>query len=277
MIFTLLQGRSIDMNPTSSIKRNLVIYTVGALSIASMGGIVTANGNEAGGLLFILSPIGMMVLLRFFGGDGWQDAGIGLKLKEQWRWYLFSVFAYPITFLIVLTVGVIIGVTKVNADINAALPVFFTGFASQLIPRMIFAMFEEWGWRGYLEPRLVALNVPDLKRHVLVGFIWAIWHFPLILSTSYTEIPYSIFFPIFVLGVIAAAVVYGQVRKISGSVWTAVVMHGVANAVAWSLIETDLITIDNKLLANIAPESILMIVLWMALGGWLLSRRNKAD
>ncbi len=84
---------------------------------------------------------------------------------------------------------------------------------AQFIPRMLFALAEEWGWRGYLEPRLTALHVPDVPRHLFVGVIWALWHFPLILSTDYTTMPYFIFLPLFVIGVVVAAIVYGQLRK----------------------------------------------------------------
>jgi len=263
------------INQNKKIKRNIVIYIIGVLCLATIGGLVTASGNEVGGLIFIIGPILMVILLRFFGGDGWKDAGLKLNLKENWRWYLFSLVAYPISMAVVILLGVMLGVTEINGNLNSLLPAFLAGFATQLIPRMLFAMFEEWGWRGYLEPRLAALNVPDSRRHLFVGVIWAVWHFPLILSTPYTEIHYAVFLPIFVVGVVVSAVVYGQLRKASGTVWTSVLMHGTANAVAWAILQDDLITFNNKLLANIAPESILVILLWGALGWWM-SYRHKA-
>lgn len=183
------------MNQNSKIKRNIVAYIIGVLFLATIGGVITASGNEIGGLVFIISPILMMVLLRSFGGDGWKDAGLSPNIKENWHWYLFSLLVYPVIMTMIIVLGIILGVTKVNGNLNSLLPVFIAGFAVQLIPRMIFAMFEEWGWRGYLEPRFVALGIPDTRRHLFVGSVWALWHFPLILSTDYTEIPYAIFFP----------------------------------------------------------------------------------
>ena len=262
------------MNPNNKIKRNVVFYIIGVLSLAAIGGLVTASGNEAGGLIFIIGPILMAVLLRFFGGDGWKDAGLNLSLKGNWRWYLFGLFAYPISMTLVIVIGMVLGITKVNDNFNTQWQAFLVGFATQLIPRILFAMFEEWGWRGYLEPRLAALNVPDSRRHLFVGLIWSVWHFPLIISTPYTEIHYAIFLPVFMVGVIISAIVYGQLQKASGTVWTAVLMHGIANAVAWAIIQNDLITFNNKLLANIAPESILMILLWGTLSWWMLYRRK---
>lgn len=261
------------MNQNDKIKRNIVIYSVGVLLLATIGGVITANGNEVGGLLFILSPLLMMLLLRFFGGDGWKDAGLHLNLRGNWHWYLFSLLAYPITMAIVILSGILLGMTHLNGNLDSLLTAFLAGFATQLLPRMVFALCEEWGWRGYLEPRLTALNVPELPRHLWVGLIWAIWHFPLIFSTDYTEIQYALFLPIFVIGVTITAIVYGQLRKVSGTVWTSVLMHGSANTVAWTIIQNNSITFNSKLLAYIAPESILMILLWGILSWWMLFRR----
>jgi uncharacterized protein len=262
------------MNQNSKIKRNIVIYIIGVLCLATIGGAVTASGNDIGGLIFIISPILMMVVLRFFGGDGWNDAGLSLHIKDSWQWYLFSLLVYPIIMTMVIMLGVILGVTKINGNLNSLLPVFIAGFAGQLIPRIIFAVFEEWGWRGYLEPRFVALGVPDTQRHLFVGAVWALWHFPLVLSTPYTEIPYAIFFPFFVVAILLTAIVYGQLRKASGTVWTSVVMHGIGNAFGWAILENNLLTFNNKLLANPTPESIVSIVIIGVLGWWMLYKRK---
>jgi membrane protease YdiL (CAAX protease family) len=35
---------------------------------------------------------------------------------------------------------------------------------------------EEYGWRGYLLPKLLPLG--ELRASLLVGVIWGVWHFP---------------------------------------------------------------------------------------------------
>ena len=102
------------MNQNRNIKRNIVIYVIGVLFLATIGGVITASGNEIGGLIFIVSPMLMMVLLRFFGGDGWKDAGLRPNIKESWQWYLFSLFVYPIVMTMVIMLGVMSGVTQMN-------------------------------------------------------------------------------------------------------------------------------------------------------------------
>lgn len=262
----------------SKVRRNIVIFVLGAYALSIVGGVLMAAGNDVGGLVFVIGPFLMMVLLRFFGGDGWRDAGLGLKLKDGWGWYVFSLLVYPLTFVVVIALGMLAGLTTFNQTFSDLLPLLLGGFAANLIPRTVFALFEEWGWRGYLEPRLSALGVPDLRRHLIVGLIWAVWHFPLILATDYTEVPLAVFLPLFVIGVVVAAVVYGQVRKASDTVWTAVLTHGIANALAFAIIDNNLMTFSNKVLAYIAPESVLTIVLWGLMGWWLLRyTRSRAN
>jgi uncharacterized protein len=264
------------MSQNNKIKRNVAIYVICVWLLAMIGFVIAATVNGAGALLFFAGPMVMAVLLRFFGGDGWKDAGLGLKLKERWHWYLFSLLVYPIAITMVIALGVLFGMTTVNGDLYTLLPAFIVSMAGQFIPRMLYALFEEWGWRGYLEPRLAALGIPDLRRHVFVGLIWAIWHIPLILSTNYTNISYAIFLPLFVISVIFTAIVYGQLRKASGTVWTAVLMHGVANTFGSAIFQTDVMTFHNTLMANAAPESILSIFLFGALAWWMLYRQKAS-
>ena len=45
-----------------------------------------------------------------------------------------------------------------------------------LIPECIVAFGEEYGWRGYLLPRLMPLG--EIKASLIVGVIWSLWHLP---------------------------------------------------------------------------------------------------
>lgn len=263
------------MEHKNKIKRNILIYILGVYILSIIGGLLLVGGNEAGGLVFIIGPILMMVLLRSFGGEGWRDAGLKPNFKRSWRWYLFSLLLFPVVFIVIIALGIIFGITTLNGSLTSLLPVFMAGVAAQFIPRTMFAMFEEWGWRGYMEPRLAALGVPDLKRHLFVGLIWAGWHFPFILSTNYTDINYLIFFPMFVIGVLILAVIYGQIRKRSNTVWTVVLLHGISNTIGWAFYDSKMITINNKILANFTPESVFAIILLGLVAWFLLTRFSK--
>lgn len=87
---------------------------------------------------------------------------------------------------------------------------------------------EEWGWRGYLLPRLLPLG--QWRALVLGGVIWGLWHAPLILlGYNYPQHP--------VLGIllftgvcVLLGILLGWMRLATGSIWSAVLAHGSINA-----------------------------------------------
>lgn len=251
------------------IVRNVVIYTAGVMSLSTAGGIVLAGGAEVGALVFVIGPLLMAVLLRTFGGDGWADAGLRLG---SLRWYPFAFLLFPATFGLILAGGALTGSIAFTGTVGALL----AAAGIELVPRLVFAGFEEWGWRGYLESRLAALGVPDLRRHVLVGLTWAVWHIPYIIATpAYTELSPAIFAPLLLTSVVAMAVVYGQLRRASGSVWPVVIAHGTGNVLAFPLALGGFAEFQHPALLATRPENLLFIALWASIGWMMIKRRKK--
>ena len=247
--------------------RNLIIYTVGVMALSVAGGVVMAGGAEGGALLFLMGPLLIAVLLRTFGGDGWSDAGLRLG---KWPNHVFALLVFPATFGLILGVGALTGSIIITGTVGA----FLAAAAVELAPRLVFAGFEEWGWRGYLEPRLAELGVPDLRRHLLVGVIWAVWHIPYIVNVAdYSELSPLILAPLLLTGVMVMAVVYGQLRKVSGSVWPVVLAHGMGNILAYPLVFGDLAQFEHPALLATRPESLLFIALWAGIA-WAVMRRK---
>lgn len=258
------------MTDQSRIRRNIAVYVVGVMLLSTAGGAVLARGNEVGGLIFIASPILVSAALRTAAGDGWENAGLRPRIRGNVGWYALSVLVYPATFVIVVSLGAAAGLVDFNVPTGSVPGLFAAGLAVQFVPRMLFAVFEEFGWRGYLDPQLAALGLSDIHRGIAVGLAWAVWHVPFILTTEYTDVPLRVFLPLFTVGVVVAALVYGQIRKYSGSVWPAVVMHGVANAVAWAIVGQDILAFSNRAVVSLAPESAVTIGVWSILALWLL-------
>ncbi|MEU4534653.1 CPBP family intramembrane glutamic endopeptidase [Streptosporangium sp. NPDC023825] len=92
------------------------------------------------------------------------------------------------------------------------------------------AFGEEWGWRGWMLPRLTPLGT---WRALLVsGVIWGLWHFPLTLrGYNYPELG-AWAAPMFVVFCVTFGALLGWLRLYSGSVWPAVVGHGSLNSSA---------------------------------------------
>ena len=93
----------------------------------------------------------------------------------------------------------------------------------------IFAFGEEWGWRGFLLPKLLPLGQwPAL---ILTGTLWGIWYSPVVLlgynyplHPKFGVLLMTIFCVIF-------GVLLGWLRLATGSVWPAAIGHGALNAV----------------------------------------------
>ncbi|MFF5204807.1 CPBP family intramembrane glutamic endopeptidase [Streptosporangium sp. NPDC000396] len=90
------------------------------------------------------------------------------------------------------------------------------------------AFGEEWGWRGWLLPRLMPLGT--WRALLISGVIWGAWHAPLTLrGYNYPELG-AWAAPMFVVFCVAFGSLLGWLRLYSGSVWPAVVGHGALNA-----------------------------------------------
>jgi membrane protease YdiL (CAAX protease family) len=88
---------------------------------------------------------------------------------------------------------------------------------------------EEYGWRGYLQDEMVKIGV--LPGVLLVGLVWGLWHFPVILRGVHTYPPswagLSLGIALFVLWGIVQSYAVLKTR----SIWIAAFMHGVVNSV----------------------------------------------
>ena len=150
---------------------------------------------------------------------------------------------------------------------------FAATFLAQLLPRFSFAFFEEMGWRGYLEAEFIKLNLGYFKRHLIVGLVWAVWHLPFILYMSSSNLPYSIFIPMFFTGVVVLAFILGQLLEKTGSIWPGIIFHGMSNTVAWAVLSSKIVVVNNPILFNITPESVLGILLFATIAYLIIRKR----
>jgi membrane protease YdiL (CAAX protease family) len=89
------------------------------------------------------------------------------------------------------------------------------------------AFGEEIGWRGFLHS---AIPFAPLKKYLLIGIIWAAWHWPLIVFGDYatSDKPWlNVFF--FTVSVMSISVFMGYMRDKTGSVLPATVTHAAHN------------------------------------------------
>jgi len=98
-----------------------------------------------------------------------------------------------------------------------------------LIRAMSTALGEEIGWRGFLAPRLTAA-VGFVPATLLTGAIWALWHMPILVFSTYNGGGDTAFeMASFAVSVIAMSGVFAWLRLDSRSLWPAASLHASHN------------------------------------------------
>jgi membrane protease YdiL (CAAX protease family) len=96
------------------------------------------------------------------------------------------------------------------------------------------AFGEEWGWRGWLLPRLQVLG--RWQGLLLHGVIWGLWHAPVIVQGhNYPKHPVLGVLMMVVFCVLLGALL-GWTRLATGSIWPAVLSHGVLNGLGGGVV-----------------------------------------
>src|SRR5215204_2611239 len=173
----------------------------------------------------------LVVTREGYSKEGWKSLGLHrLGLNVWW-------IAFGVTLLITVAASAVVWATPL-----ASFVVPEGGILNSLIQFLIlvgvfaltFALAEEIGMRGYLQPRLMSLG--RTRALALVGLVFATWHTPLNLLTPIFPVGNkSISLPLFYATVVAASFVYGYLRLYTGSVWPASLAHAVHNA-AWGIL-----------------------------------------
>jgi len=243
----------------------LVLYlTVGATDL-----IVAAS---VANLIFISTPALANVATRLMTREGRQHLWLWPKFRRGWPFYLAAIL---LPFLAAVVGGTIFYLVfpgsfdptlgkvrefytaySVAADTNpwmAFVLITLQASVNWLLVNGLLSMGEEFGWRAYLLPKLMArftgaepaggseVNpVPAglyasaaRKASVLIGLIWGVWHWPLYLMglrlTPDFPMLYLLVYPV---STICMSVLLCWVTLRSGSVWPASIGHGFINGAA---------------------------------------------
>jgi membrane protease YdiL (CAAX protease family) len=185
--------------------RNIIIFAILVNVLAWLGPVLGGDPITPGPgfLVWATAPILSVLVMKFLLRD---KVSLGFKptFRGNGRWYALSIFAFPVAIVVVLALGLLLGASTIS---NFTLPTFVTAMIPLAVTFFIFAFIEEVGWRGYLAPKVYGLN-DRLLGHVLVGVIWASWHFPYLRELwAHTSEGEVTLLPRFILGTIVFAVV----------------------------------------------------------------------
>lgn len=152
------------------------------------------------GLVYAVGVLGMLVpaiahaLTRFLTKEGYDDIYMQLNMKGNMKYYLASFLVKLADAFVVIFVLWRIYLPEFRAkDIfcgnKDGMAVFLTQFALTLV--LIISFFgEEWGWRGYMMPKLLKIMSKPVAI-VVGGIIWGLWHAPLTVSGHNFGLDYS--------------------------------------------------------------------------------------
>ncbi len=249
--------------------RNIVIvalFTVGGGWLGIWLNNVTGNTQppmqSLGALIWLTSPALAGILLRAFGGDGWKDSGFELNLLSGWRWYLVAFLVYPLAALLIF--GLALALKAISADgfVQQGLGAYVSAVGVMIAGSLIKNIFEEFAWRGYLTPRLDSAKVHPILNHLIVGILWWSWHLPYYyyfldksVLDGYLATSLPVFIVIAIIGLFPTAILFGELRLISKSVWPAFILHNVINGLSMPLIINGFIKLNGPMGVIFTPTN----------------------
>lgn len=261
--------------------------------------------------IFILSPGAANIITRLITREGWKNTWLRPNFQRGWRFYL-AAWLLP---LLAVIVGAAIFFLLFPQTFDPTLSQIRSMQVSQpslagMQPWMILALLlvqilfigltinavasigEEFGWRAYLLQKLVERFTKDetatfpaprkmtsgaFKAAALVGVIWGVWHWPLLLM-SYA---YGLVQPssppldplVYLVFTTAVSVLLSWATLRSGSVWPAAVGHGMNNST--SVLPAYLSTGANYPLLGPLPTGLISALGYVALALALFISRKR--
>ncbi len=199
---------------------------------------------QAFGAFGMFAPALAHLLTRIFTKEGFKDLKLFPNFKGNMRYYLAAV-GVKILESIVITLmfaGIFLkgenvfllgeggtGIALLLAQISYSVIIFFPAFG------------EEWGWRGYMMPKLTEL-MPKPAAVITGGVIWGLWHAPLTVSghnfgTDYPGFPFLGIACMCGLCIVSNAF-FTLLTEKTGSIYPASIAHMVNNNCSPAMVMT---------------------------------------
>jgi uncharacterized protein len=216
----------------------------------------------------------LVVTREGYSKEGWKSLGLHrLGLGVWW-------IAFGVTLLITVAASAVVWATPL-----ASFVVPEGGIINPIIQFLIFvgiytvwfALGEEIGMRGYLQPHLMSMG--RTRALFLVGLVWGTWHMPLFFlapAIGLLKGNLLLFFPLFYGTVVAASFLYGYLRIYTGSIWPASIAHSVHNA-AWLIMGAFTLT-ASPVLVNVylVGDFGILILIGAVIGAIWVGHRFKS-
>lgn len=251
------------MNENINRKRICIFVAITLCFSIAISIVIYLNGGIFAQFPYTLRPqaLALMSLLmgtpaianiatRLITREGWSNMLLRPNFRRGWPFYLAAMF---LPALATIVGGVVyyllfperfdpsmtyarealglVPIIKVKGPLMHILTMALL-FIPMSLPTLFLPFGEEFGWRAYLLPKLMPLG--SRKAVVLVGVIWAVWHWPYVFmgyeyGFDYWGIPVvGPMMWIVICCLLGTFLTWVTLR--SGSVWPAAIAHGLINA-----------------------------------------------
>jgi len=235
---------------------------------------VTSNW-AANGLMFVPGLVAAAILLRRredFGSVGW---GFG-----PWRYWLVGILLPTLAIFIAVTVSLRLGYVApapVSTPAGSLIvhPVkLLKNMLIYLVISLPLAFGEEFGWRGYAQPRLIR-QFGLIAGLLVLGIVWGLWHTPIYyVMHLYPDHPFLGPFVMTPIDNILVVVPMAWLYIRSRSIWVPTFTHAFAD-ILWGF--SGLMFPATHEIQNWAVLQVIQIVISAVLLMDLRSRRQSSD
>jgi membrane protease YdiL (CAAX protease family) len=235
----------------------LVIYLTGGLQNSPS---YTFSGGQVTLAIILLASVYMFgpaianLLTRIITKEGKKDLFLQPNFDQKRGLYFLAAWFLPglltitgaILFFLLFpqfydknlsTLQSMLAASGQNSSINPWIVAVMQALQALFISPILNAIStfgEEFGWRAYLQPKLMPLG--GRKAVLLTGLIWGVWHWPIIFmgynyGSDYFGAPFlgPLAMVWFTLGL---SVIFGWLSIKAHSLWAAVIAHGAINGIA---------------------------------------------
>jgi uncharacterized protein len=127
----------------------------------------------------MFAPAIAAVIMRLWVSKEGLRGSLG-PVRHKLRWYALAILGPALFVTAVVAIASVTGISEFTLGVDK--PFTYVWLTLLLINTPITAVLtfgEEYGWRGYLLPKLLPLG--EFRASAIIALIWAPWHLPLLM------------------------------------------------------------------------------------------------
>ena len=204
-------------------KKEIILFSASVITLSSLICFISFTLKDPNiSILSVFTPSIVALILTAItrGKKGVLELFVKQTVKRtKFKWLLLSLIGIPALATLAMLTSLEFDISRFHLRTTQLLP--------QIVVIVLIAVGEEYGWRGFLLPRLMKkLNV--FYSSILLGLIWGFWHLPAYLIG--TGVPQQMNFLVFLLWVVLGTLFISWIYFYTKSVLTSILAHISANA-----------------------------------------------